>query len=149
MSIKGTQIFGWEHEPAQERQTTFGASTSFGSTITGRLLGSTGAESPFRRALAPKDWSARREAPRPIDSALSPLAQRWLAQIPANAQPTGLCERYPRIANRIALCWPDRVLTAQVFATLFSHNRDGRRGFPKEIVDELVALKRHSATRTA
>ena len=148
MSIKATQLFGWEHEPAQERLSTFGSTTSFGATIAGRLLGIAGEESPFKR-LSPENWLARREPLRPIDTALSPLAEKWVQQLPSPTQPVQLCEHYPRIANRIALCWPDRGLTAQVFETLFAVKRGGRRGFPKVIVEELAALRKHSAARAA
>lgn len=149
MSIKATQLFGWEHEPAQERQSTFGSTTSFGATMAGRLLGLAGESSPFRHAPTAENWPARREPLRPIDTALSPLAEQWVQQLPPSARPIQLCAQHPRIANRIALCWPDRVLTAQVFDTLFSLRRVGRRGFPKAIVDELTALRKHSAERGA
>ena len=149
MSIKATQLFGWEHEPAQERVSTFGSATSFGTTIAGRLLGLAGEESPFKRPLSPENWPARREPLRPVDTELSPLAEKWVLQVPSPIRPVQLCEHYPRIVNRIALCWPDRVLTAQVFETLFSLKRGGRRGFPKAIVEELTALRKHSAATRA
>ena len=149
MSIKATQLFGWEHEPAQERVTTFGSATSFGTTIAGRLLGLAGEESPFNRPVSPENWRARRAPLRPVDTALSPLAEKWVLQLPVPTRPVRLCEHYPRIVNRLALCWPDRVLTAQVFETLFSAKRGGRKGFPKAIVEELNALRKHSTTRAA
>jgi|KBSMisStandDraft_5_1062788.scaffolds.fasta_scaffold162863_2 hypothetical protein len=146
MGIKATNLFGWEHEPAQERQSTFG-STTFGTAIAGRSLGLAGEESPFKRPLTPQDWQARREPLRPVDTVLTPLAQAWVQQLPAPTRPVQLCEHYPRIANRISLCWPDKVLTAQVFESLFSSKRGGRRGFPKAIAEELNALKKYSSTR--
>ncbi len=149
MRIKTTQLFGWEHEPAEERLSTFGSTTSFGATIAGRLLGLAGEESPFKRPLSPENWLARRQPLRSIDTALSPLAEKWVQQLPGPTRPVQLCEHYPRIVNRIALCWPDRVLTAQVFETLFSVKRGVRRGFPKAIVEELTALRKYSATRVA
>jgi hypothetical protein len=85
----------------------------------------------------------------PIDTVLSPLAEKWVQQLPGPTRPVQLCEHYPRIVNRIALCWPDRVLTAQVFETLFSVKRASRRGFPKAIREELMALRKHSATRAS
>ena len=146
-SIKTTQLFGWEHEPAQERVSTFGSVTSFGTIIAGRSLGLAGHESPFKRPLGPENWPAHREPLSRIDTALSPLAEKWVQQLPASIRPVQLCEHYPRIVNRIALCWPDRPLTAQVFESLFSSKRGGRKGFPKAIAEELTALRKHSATR--
>ena len=149
MSIKATQLFGWEHEPAEERLSTFGSTTSFGTTIAGRLLGLAGEESPFKHSLNPQNWPARREPLRPIDTVLAPLAEKWVQQLPGPTRPVQLCEHYPRIVNRLALCWPDRILTAQVFETLFSVKRGGRKGFPKAIAEELVALRKYSATRAS
>ena len=149
MGIKATNLFGWEHEPAQERQPTVGSATNFGTTTAGHLLGHAGEESPFKRPPPPEYWLARREPLRAIDTALSPLAEKWVQQLPGPTRPVQLCEHYPRIVNRLALCWPDRALTGQVFETLFSVKRGGRKGFPKAIVDELTALRKYSATRVA
>jgi hypothetical protein len=66
-----------------------------------------------------------------------------------------LPERYPRVANRLALCWSDKVLTRRLFEELLTDQRGGRRGFPPPVRDELLRLRlahsqpdRESASRT-
>jgi len=149
MGVKTTQLFGWEHEPSQERSTSFGLTTSFGSLSTFGTIGArrAGEESPFKAHTSPDDWAARRGPGSPADAGLSRLAQAWMERLPGPTQPVQLCHLYPRIANRLALCWPDRVLTAQVFDTLFSTKRWGRKGFPRPVLDELVLLRKYSAMR--
>ena len=45
--------------------------------------------------------------------------------------------QYPRIANRLALVWPDAVLAKRVLDDVVADRRGGRRGFPREVADEL------------
>ena len=74
------------------------------------------------------------------DSTLSKLAEEWRERLSPRLQTRALCERYPRIANRIALCWSDRALTRQLLDQLLHDRRGGRKGFPAPVRAELVAL---------
>lgn len=76
---------------------------------------------------------------------LAPEALAWFAALPLPMQPHELCMRYPRIANRFALVWPDGELTALYFGSLLQDNRGGRRGFPTSVADELLALRSYHA----
>ena len=75
------------------------------------------------------------------EESLSRVAQRWLDELPPALRPTHLCARYARIANRLALCWPDAKLTQQVFESLLVDRRGGRKGFPPPVRAELLALR--------
>lgn len=83
-----------------------------------------------------------RAAPNPRDRSLSSLAAAWRDRFPSAQRPTALCERYPRVANRLALCWDDPLLTTLLFKDLFDDYRGSRvrRGFPPDVLRELRVL---------
>jgi hypothetical protein len=89
-------------------------------------------------------WQAQRRAFRHSDESLTGTARLWLRRLPANCRPLKLCARYPRVANRIAWCWPDPVTTEQVLEDLLVDHRGGRRGFPRPIELELRRLRSHN-----
>lgn len=60
--------------------------------------------------------------------------------MPADKRPVELCLRYPRIANRLALAWPDTALAKRVLEDVVVDRRGGRRGFPKVVANELSRL---------
>lgn len=76
----------------------------------------------------------------PRDNTLSKLAEQWSDCLAPHVQTCALCEHYPRIANRLALCWSDRVLTRTLLDQLLRDRRGGRKGFPAPVHAELVAL---------
>jgi len=86
------------------------------------------------------DWERVRAPQRHRDLALSEKAMRWLERLPRDVYPTELCQRFPRIVNRIAALWHDEGLTEYTFVDLLGDLRGGRQGFPPEIVEELMAL---------
>jgi len=86
------------------------------------------------------DWARVRAPVRHRDMALSAKATRWLSRLPTDIQPTELCQRFPRIVNRIAALWKDEGLTDYTFIDLLADVRGGRQGFPPKVVDELRAL---------
>src|SRR5258706_7544785 len=113
-----TRLFDWEHEPAQER-------AAFGSTTTFGTLGSNLSTSRIRDATLSGEGpcvnaALLREPPNQTDLELSSVAQSWQASLPPSIRPKELGALFPRIANRIALCWPDAALTETIFISLFS-----------------------------
>ena len=84
----------------------------------------------------------RRRAPRADDRILTPATLAWLRSLPPRRRPLQLAAQFPRIANRIAWCWDDDDLTAQVFDDLLVDRRGGRIGFPDPVRRELVGLRR-------
>lgn len=76
----------------------------------------------------------------PRDSTLSKLAEEWCESLSPQVQTRALCDCYPRIANRIALCWSDPVLMLALLNQLLHDRRGGRKGFPAPVHAELVAL---------
>ena len=93
------------------------------------------------QATAEVDWARVRSPVRPQDLALSSMAQAWLASFRPNEQPSALCQSYPRIANRLALCWGDLSLAALVLDQLIMDKRSGRAGYPPEVTKDLLKLR--------
>ena len=90
------------------------------------------------------DPVTQRALPQARDGRLDGLAQRWLAAFPSSSRPTALCDNFPRLANRLALCWADPQLTGQVLNDLLLDKRGGRQGFPRAVRDELLMLRDRS-----
>jgi len=81
-----------------------------------------------------------RSKPNPRDASMSEMTVVWLLRLPEHIRPLALCEQFPRIANRIALCWDDPKLTAIVLQELLTDRRGNRRGYTAEVKSELQVL---------
>lgn len=130
-------MFTWENDPTIER-----VRRARGLGVAAPIPDS-GARSA---AVSP---SAAREPAMPQAEPLSSVARVWLTSLPAGLRPAQLCARYPRVANRLALCWPDRGLALRLFDDLLVDRRGGRRGFPAEVKAELVALRDRASREKA
>jgi len=95
------------------------------------------------RRAAPRVGRAAR-APQSEQSeqsdALSSAAAAWMKGLPPRLRPLELCRTYPRVANRIALCWDELPLVEAVFSELLVDQRGGRIGFPVPVAAELLRL---------
>lgn len=84
---------------------------------------------------------ARRSAPNPKDMRLSKPTLLWVENLPPQAIPFYLCEHFPRIVNRLALCWADKDLAIRRLDDLLKDKRGGRQGFPPEALREIETLR--------
>jgi hypothetical protein len=91
-------------------------------------------------SFAPDYWEQRRRKPVPSDRALTSEALQWLISLPQEVRPRLLCDRYPRVANALALIW-DRPERLPALDALLTDRRGGRKGFAPEITSELRALR--------
>ena len=89
----------------------------------------------------------QRSTPRAADAILTALARAWFEALPLRPRPEQLCARYPRVANRLALCWAERELADRLFDDLLVDKRGGRKGFPPPVLAELRLLRDFNATR--
>jgi hypothetical protein len=96
-----------------------------------------------RQAQSPAqvDWLLTRSPSRQNDSMLDGLTVTWASRLGTKKIPLELLRSYPRLANRIALCWKDPVLVARLLDSLLQDRRGGRRGFPAVIKAELLKLR--------
>jgi len=67
----------------------------------------------------------------------------WVAGLPPNVQPTALVGHFARIANLIAATWGDRKTFDSYMESLLTDRRGNRKGFPPEVLAELMALQRY------
>lgn len=88
-----------------------------------------------------QDYRALRSPPLPQDLVLSSAARTWIDALPAHSRPNALAEHFPRIANRLALCWRDPTLTLQVLDQFLIDRRGDRQGFPAAVREDLIALR--------
>jgi hypothetical protein len=72
-----------------------------------------------------------------------PITFRWIARLPRRVRPFGLLRQYPRIANMMAGMWPDPQGYHAYLHDLLTDRRGNRKGFPPDIVQELLALRVH------
>jgi hypothetical protein len=92
--------------------------------------------------LVARDWKSLRSAIRDQDIKLGALAVAWSIQLDLSIYPSELIKSYPRIANRLALCWNDPVLAARLLDSLLQDRRGGRRGFPAAVRVDLLRLRK-------
>ena len=146
--IKPSQIFGWEHEPVAERPSEFMPSRLSGFS---EFSGLGAFDRQGRNATLPPRRSplmepeAKRAPPSESDKSLSRLVPLWLEQLPAGSRPHYLCARFPRIANRLALCWADPALAVRLLDDFFADKRGTRLGFPPKARNELMHLRQLAA----
>lgn len=70
-----------------------------------------------------------------------PATFKWLAKLPRNVQPLALFRQHPRIANLMAGAWNDPKSFRPYLDDLLTDRRGNRKGFPREILRELLALR--------
>lgn len=144
--IKLTQLFGWENEPVDERPSEFMPSRLSEFSAFGEF-GPRGREVAPQKALDPTRTSFQRSALSIHDKTLSPLVPGWMESLPPDVKPRFLCKRFPRIANRLALCWADSALTVRLIDDFLSDKRGTRLGFPAEATAELSSLRQAAFAR--
>ena len=88
------------------------------------------------------DWSRKRRQQRREDHVLAGSTYAWLKTLPYAVRPVELCLRYPRVGNRLALCWSDPAQTERLLDDLMIDRRGNRKGFPPSVAEELVYLRR-------
>ena len=99
--------------------------------------------------LASGYWEARRRQTIPSDKALAGTTIDWLLALPSDVRPKALCDRFPRIANKIAMHWGDHARATAALKYLLTDERGGRRGFGLEVEAELRRLLRHALAQPA
>ena len=70
----------------------------------------------------------------------------WVASLPPDVQPTALMRHFVRIANLIAATWGNPRFFDTYMESLLADKRGTRRGFPPDVLAELVALQRYRDT---
>lgn len=74
-------------------------------------------------------------------SELNERAWEWLDKLPAEIQPGGLVQQFPRIANKLAEIWGRPAQCHRYMEEMMLDHRGGRKGFPLDVTLELAKLK--------
>jgi len=72
-----------------------------------------------------------------------PVTFKWLAQLPPDVRPFHLLRQFPRVANAMATSWSYRENCRTVLYDLLIDKRGNRKGFPDDVLRELLALRRY------
>lgn len=89
------------------------------------------------------DWAGRRKA-QPAD-VLLPATRRWLDAMPNEYRPLELAKQFARLANLIASNWNNPRECSAFIYSLLRDQRGGRRGFPREVMEDIVNLRMYYA----
>ena len=117
------------------------AGRSAGSEAPDSKLGVSSIPKPASKAQSDAQAVARRRQTPSSD----PLRMtfKWIAKLPRSVQPLALLRQYPRIANMLAGMWEDPQSCRAYLHDLLTDRRGTRKGFPPQIVQELVGLRVH------
>jgi hypothetical protein len=75
-----------------------------------------------------------------------PRTLEWAFKLPREVQPQALIRTFGRVANLLASNWDDAEATVACLHQLLVDTRQGcRRGFPPNVVNELLALQTYYA----
>ena len=91
------------------------------------------------KAPLPDDVYLRQRREQPVNVPF-PQTLDWIGTLPQEVQPHALLSQFPRIANAIALTWNEAVACKAVMNKLLVDTRGNRKGFPKMVRRELLAL---------
>ena len=112
-----------------------------GSEAPDSKLGVSSIPKPASKAQSDAQAIARRRQTPSSDPL--PMTFKWIAKLPRSVQPLALLRQYPRIANIMAGIWQDPQSCRAYLHDLLTDRRGTRKGFPSEIVQELVRLRVH------
>ena len=114
---------------------------SIGSEPPDSKLGVSSQQKPAAQAESSEQAIARRRQTPSSDPL--PITFKWVAKLPQSVQPLALWRQYPRIANMMAGMWQDPKSCRAYLHDLLTDRRGTRKGFPTDIVQELIRLRVH------
>ena len=85
---------------------------------------------------------SKRKGGEPLNVPL-PRTLAWAADLPPEVRPHELIRLYARIANQLASGWDEPDATRAYLNELLVSRRPRRKGFPKQVESEIVALSLH------
>jgi hypothetical protein len=90
------------------------------------------------------DWTGHRKA----SPAAAPLktTAAWMENLPAEVQPHAIYDRMPRIVNVVAVLWSRPDAAKAYLDSLLVDRRGGRKGFAKDILDDIHKLQAYYVT---
>ena len=98
------------------------------------------------RVMPPEHWKRLRRGKLPTDRALTGRAIDWLLALPPTLRPQNLSLQFPRITNALAEVWHEPKRCQAALDKLLCDGRQGRKGFPVVVRDELIVLRNWTQT---
>lgn len=80
---------------------------------------------------------------RPAAAPLAEATVLWLASLPAELAPRLLPRDFPWVTDKLCALWKRPSRCEPYFTGLILDNRQGRAGFPPEVMRELTVLQQH------
>ena len=106
-----------------------------------------------RPSMPPQEATQRQDRKRGRKAAPAnvplPRTLAWVESLPSSVKPVALLRQYARIANVLAAAWDDPKATSSYMNCLFRDDRGDRRGFPPDVLRELMALREYHTTLDA
>lgn len=96
--------------------------------------------SPKVNALIVEGDQRRKRKQTSTNELLKPTL-RWAAELPRSVRPRAVMCHFPRIANQLAGMWSDAPAVRSYLKSLLVDDRGNRKGFPPNILRELLALR--------
>jgi len=93
------------------------------------------------RVMPLEHWMRLRRRNLPTDRALTGRAIEWLLALPPTLRPQKLSVQFPRITNALAEIWHEPQQCQAALDKLLCDGRQGRKGFPLMVRQELTALR--------
>jgi hypothetical protein len=78
--------------------------------------------------------------PSSTERMLAGTAIDWFVAFPVESRPKALCERFPHVANRLAMDWLSAGRSTQSLQVLAADTRWGSASFPVQVQSELQRL---------
>lgn len=95
----------------------------------------------------PKAQTFATSVPPTASTQLSGDALRLLLKLEAKVALHEVSAHFPAVLNRIAAAWNSPAEADRCFDELLLNSRRERQGFPQHVMNELVSLRHHHATR--
>ena len=100
----------------------------------------TSADTPHSAISDEESRCAGRRKAQPANVILV-ATRRWLDSLPIEYRPNALAGQFPRLANLIAANWDNPGDCTAFISSLLVDQRGGRRGFPGEVLQDILNLR--------
>lgn len=88
-------------------------------------------------------WESLRHLNELKDQDLLESTYHWFAKLPTELKPWELARYFPRVTNQLAEIWSRPVDCAKFLGQLLLDDRGSRKGFPENVVREIMSLQSH------
>jgi len=103
-------------------------------------------EEQLRADRAREELERSRRSKGAPSNVVLPRTLAWAVKLSPDVRTDELMRSFPRIANLLAANWDEPEATYAYFDRLLVDSRGNRKGFPRAVESELIALRRYYGT---